>query len=322
LRLLAKKALWHDRKCCLAQRNSIWWSLETEKRVQNCVDFFASINQSRVIENLPPIDSSGFVSKLASSVPRNSVFPIAGGCSAEARALDIKATSSQSSDASSPCQTDDNPLPRFMLHPHSSFRSAWDILALFLLLYCIFSIPFQMSFSSEIPALYVPPGTDEDLDASSAVDVGWLDYVDLAIDAIFMMDVLLNFRTAFLRPHSTRSSILETRGRVIAVRYLKTSFLPDVVSSLPYQWITPLVSEVAGFSKFPRLFKLVRLLRLIKFLRLTRMSRTAANFKASVGMSQAVYRGATFLLIFSLTLHVIACFLYFVGTLYYRDPGG
>ena len=122
-----------------------------------------------------------------------------------------------------------------MMHPHSSFRSAWDILTLFLLLYCIFSIPFQMSFSSEIPAIYVAPGNDEDLDTSSAVaEVGVLDYLDLTIDAIFMMDVLLNFRTAFLRPHSTRSSILETRARVIAVRYIKTSFLPDVVSSLPY----------------------------------------------------------------------------------------
>ena len=235
LRLLAKKALWHYRKCCLAQRNSIWWSLETEKRVQNCLDFFESINKSRAVEELPPIDASGFVAKLAGSVPRNAVFPIAAGCSAETRALGIKVTSSQSGDASGPCRTDDIPLPRFMMHPHSSFRSAWDILTLFLLLYCIFSIPFQMSFSSEIPAIYVAPGNDEDLDTSSAVaEVGALDYLDLTIDAIFMMDVLLNFRTAFLRPHSTRSSILETRARVIAVRYMKTSFLPDVVSSLPY----------------------------------------------------------------------------------------
>jgi hypothetical protein len=96
----------------------------------------------------------------------------------------------------------------------------------------------------------------------------------------------------------------------------------DVLSSLPYQWISPLINEVAGFSKVPRLFKLVRLLRLIKLIRLTRVARTAENFKAFIGMSRAVSRAASFLLIFSLIVHIIACVLYFCGTLNFRDPDG
>ena len=95
-----------------------------------------------------------------------------------------------------------------------------------------------------------------------------------------------------------------------------------MLSSLPYQWISPLINEVAGFSKVPRLFKLVRLLRLIKLFRLTRVARTAANFKAHIGMSRAFSRAASFLLIFSLIVHIIACVLYFCGTLNFRDPNG
>ena len=46
---------------------------------------------------------------------------------------------------------------------------------------------------------------------------------------------LLILVAAFMRPHATLSSVLEIRGKVIATRYLKTNFLPDLVSSLPYQ---------------------------------------------------------------------------------------
>lgn len=139
-------------------------------------------------------------------------------------------------------------LPPLMIHPHSSFRSAWDILTLFLLLYCVFSIPYQMSFSSDVPKYYVVPGTEDDSESAvSGVDI--VDYIDLIVDAVFMVDVVINLRTAFLRPHATRSLVLETRGPVVAMRYLKTSFVPDVVSSLPYQWIAPIINEVAGFSK-------------------------------------------------------------------------
>jgi hypothetical protein len=218
-------------------------------------------------------------------------------------------------------------MPPLMIHPHSSFRSAWDIFTLFLLLYCVFSIPFQMSFSSDVPKYYIVPGTEDDSESVSAgVDV--VDYIDLFVDAAFMVDVAINLRTAFLRPHATRSLVLETRGHVVAMRYFKTSFVPDVVSSLPYQWITPIINEIAGFSKgtislhstrfrfyshlfaVPRLFKLIRLLRLIKFMRLNRVTRTASNFKSSVGMSHAVFRGISFIVVFFLTVHIIACCLY------------
>ena len=184
-----------------------------------------------------------------------------------------------------------------------------------------------MSFSSDVPKYYIVPGTEDDLESvAEGVDV--VDYIDLFVDAAFMVDVVINLRTAFLRPHATRSLVLETRGHVVAMRYFKTSFVPDVVSSLPYQWIAPIINEVAGFSKgtisphstrfrfyfhwfaVPRLFKLIRLLRLIKFMRLNRVTRTASNFKSSVGMSHAVFRGISFVVVFFLTVHIIACCLY------------
>lgn len=330
-RLSAKRALWTQRKDALAQRSSFWWSIESHQRVQRIRGIFEDLNRSRKeYEHLPPLEYESFLARLFASIPIQEVFPQpqSSRSLAEEAPLDI---------SNSPADASRSP-HFFLILPNSSFRICWDIITLFLLLYCAFSVPAQMSFSSDIPAHFIPPGQEESLDSSVVSQTSVADYVDLAVDVVFMLDVLFNFRTAFFREHKTRSMVLETRSRVIALRYVKTSFLPDVMSSLPYQWISPIINEVAGFSKVPRLFKLMRLLRLIKLVRLTRISRTATNFKAYVGMTRAVSRAVSFvsvhfvfaiifcntrqILIFSWVIHIIACVLYFCGTLNFRDPNG
>lgn len=285
-RLSAKKALWTQRKDALALRSSFWWSIESHQRVQRCRQIFQDLNRCRAeFERLPPLEYEPFLTRLFAAIPMQEIFP-------QPQVMTLNDDGPQ--DISSGATDALHPSHAFIILPNSSFRVGWDILTLFLLLYCAFSVPTQMSFSSDIPALFIPPGQDESLDTSADNQSNWADYLDLCIDAVFMIDVLLNFRTAFFREHKTRSMVLETRGRVIALRYLKTSFLPDVFSSLPYQWISPVINEVAGFSKVPRLFKLMRLLRLIKLVRLTRITRTASNFKAYIGMTRAVSRAASF----------------------------
>ena len=54
---------------------------------------------------------------------------------------------------------------------------------------------------------------------------------DLLIDAIFFVDIVLNFRTTY----TTESGKLVVNPKRIAVTYLKTWFVVDCISFLPLE---------------------------------------------------------------------------------------
>lgn len=74
-RLLAKKALWKHRKVALAQRNSIWWCVETHCRVENTRSFFENINAAQSAEGIPAINPEARLRKLVAAVPSHAIFP-------------------------------------------------------------------------------------------------------------------------------------------------------------------------------------------------------------------------------------------------------
>ena len=57
-----------------------------------------------------------------------------------------------------------------------------------------------------------------------------LDCVDIAIDALFAVDILLNFLTARVGPQGT----LVSTPHGIAALYLRSWFLPDFSSTVPF----------------------------------------------------------------------------------------
>ncbi len=73
--------------------------------------------------------------------------------------------------------------------------------------------------------------------------LNWLDIIwSTTLDFFFLLDILLNLRTAFYTFENTDTAgiaserkvlNLETRGSVIAKRYLTSWFVPDILGSLP-----------------------------------------------------------------------------------------
>jgi hypothetical protein len=59
-------------------------------------------------------------------------------------------------------------------------------------------------------------------------------WVDFFIDTFFIVDVMLNFRTAYMLP----TGFLETRPRQIARHYMKGWLLIDCTASLPLTYLT------------------------------------------------------------------------------------
>lgn len=70
-------------------------------------------------------------------------------------------------------------------------------------------------------------------------------YVDWIIDIIFIMDLFINFITAYEK----RDGLQETRIKKIAKNYLRGWFIIDFLACIPVQLIEPLLvsgSDSAG----------------------------------------------------------------------------
>lgn len=89
-----------------------------------------------------------------------------------------------------------------------------------------------------------------------------VNFVDSMVDFIFLIDIVIKFRTTFL---DSKQSIEVTDPHIIGARYLKGTFFIDFVSSVPF----------ASFSNGTGLATdLLDALGLLKLLRLGRLYTT------------------------------------------------
>lgn len=98
-----------------------------------------------------------------------------------------------------------------VLLPEGRFKKIWNIVVLLLLMYTAIYVPFQTSFI--------------DTDSSFMSDI------ELVIDALFISDVLINFISAY---ENESTGFLEIHVVKIAVNYLKSWFLLDILCSIPF----------------------------------------------------------------------------------------
>lgn len=142
--------------------------------------------------------------------------------------------------------------------PHRTFRIGWDVVQMIILLYVALIYPVRAAMA------YEP-------------SVGSIAMVlDVCIDFWFILDILVNFRTAY-RNEEDETIVVDLKK--IARRYIcgfrsgGGYFIIDLISSLPIQYFAMLVAndEDEDTGKNIRLFKVLRLLRLARLLRLLRL---------------------------------------------------
>lgn len=109
-----------------------------------------------------------------------------------------------------------------------------------MLVYVCFTVPLRMSF-------------DVDIELWT-----WTFWLELVVDAFFISDVMMNFRTSFYDANGFR----ENRPRRIASKYIHGWFLIDFVSCLPYGYIQYFVPQSTADSKSE--LKAVKVARLMK----------------------------------------------------------
>ena len=163
---------------------------------------------------------------------------------------------------------------RKILLPYSPFILCWHVWVVLLVLYNSLLIPLTIGFIER-----------DDYQTMYGL-VAW----DTAVDIFFLLDIIVNFRTAY--PLSEGG--FEIEPVLVAKRYLRTWFSLDLVATLPIEWIYPQINISAA--------KIVRLLRL------GRLSKNVKVLQRS-SMFRFIYLG----LVFSLFTHLVACLWWRIG---------
>ena len=146
-----------------------------------------------------------------------------------------------------------------LIIPDSPLLNIWQLYILGpIVIYIVVYMPIELMFGEALPK-------------SDAVT-----YFDFALDGLFWLDIIINFRTAY-KNEEDETIVVDLKK--IAHRYVCGFrsgggwFFVDLISSLPIQYIALISGNDEGKESGSqiRLFKVLRLLRLARLLRLLRI---------------------------------------------------
>ncbi|CAF1279661.1 unnamed protein product [Rotaria sordida] len=187
-----------------------------------------------------------------------------------------------------------------IIHPCSNFRFYWDLIMLTLLITNVIVLPVAIAFFSD--------------EINSA---RWISF-NVISDAFFLFDILVNFRTGVLRNDFIDEIILEPR--LIAINYLKTWFILDLLSSLPVDYFFLLFDagdNIGGYSiartgRAIKVLRLVKLLSLLRLLRLSRLVRYIHQWEEFLSIASMVMRILNLLALIILLAHWNGCLQFMI----------
>ena len=179
------------------------------------------------------------------------------------------------------------------IHPESKFRSIWDVIILLLTFHSAIVIPLEMGF---------PEYAGE--------NGGTLVLVTYVIDALFVIDVILNFNTMVIL---SNGDLIRDKG-TIAKRYLQKWFWFDLMAIFPAELLLGGEdgNQLQVWRRFAKLPRLLRIARIVKFIE-------NSNFLQSYVRLTRILR-LTFLVLIS--VHWTGCLFYFVCVLRKSGFGG
>lgn len=141
----------------------------------------------------------------------------------------------------------------------SKFRKCWSFIIFILIVYSITVSPVKIAFNEETTTI---------------------NYIDLTVDCLFILDVILNFFT----PYKDEDNNLIGNHRMIVVDYLQSWFFFDLISCFPTDLLTYTFEKndtsTLALKKILRLSRLYRLGRWLKVLRFIKLAKDADNFSS------------------------------------------
>jgi hypothetical protein len=138
-------------------------------------------------------------------------------------------------------------------------------------------------------------------------------WIERWIDLSFICDITLSFCTAY----ETNAGLLERRPRKIAHHYLTTWFVPDVLSTFPWDVIS-LASQKTGeptLLQLPRYLRLLRVFKVLKLMRVLRLKQSFTRLEVFLRLKYGHMRMFWLAIAVILIAHWFGCIFYFFGAI-------
>ncbi|NWI48814.1 KCNH6 protein, partial [Calyptomena viridis] len=179
---------------------------------------------------------------------------------------------------------------RWTILHYSPFKAVWDWLILLLVIYTAVFTPYSAAF-----LLNEEQVEEKRWDCSYTCDP--LNIIDLIVDIMFIVDIIINFRTTYV---NINDEVVSHPGK-IAIHYFKGWFLIDMVAAIPFD----LLIFRTGSDETTTLIGLLKTARLLRLVRVARKLDRYSEYGAAV----------LFLLMctFALIAHWLACIWYAIG---------
>ncbi|VDL65016.1 unnamed protein product [Nippostrongylus brasiliensis] len=179
---------------------------------------------------------------------------------------------------------------RFTIFPFSPFKAVWDWIILLLVIYTAVFTPYVAAF-----LLRELQDTSRKARFSEPLEI-----VDLIVDIMFIVDIIINFRTTYVNEND-EVSVVSHPGK-IAIHYFKGWFVIDMIAAVPFDLL--LVNTNSDETT-----TLIGLLKTARLLRLVRVARKLDRY-SEYGAAVLLLLMATFALI----AHWLACIWYAIGS--------
>ncbi|XP_060774717.1 potassium voltage-gated channel subfamily H member 7 [Neoarius graeffei] len=180
-------------------------------------------------------------------------------------------------------------IDKFTILHYSPFKAVWDWLILLLVIYTAIFTPYSAAFLLNDP--------EEKKRRVCGYSCNPLNVVDLIVDIMFIVDILINFRTTYVNANDE----VVSHPAKIAVHYFKGWFLIDIVAAIPFD----LLIFGSGSEETTTLIGLLKTARLLRLVRVARKLDRYSEYGAAVLM--------LLMCIFALIAHWLACIWYAIG---------
>ncbi|XP_053309347.1 potassium voltage-gated channel subfamily H member 6 [Spea bombifrons] len=178
---------------------------------------------------------------------------------------------------------------RWTILHYSPFKAVWDWLILLLVIYTAIFTPYSAAFLLN--------DQEEERNWACGYSCNPLNIVDLIVDIMFIVDIIINFRTTYVNMNDE----VVSHPAKIAIHYFKGWFLIDIVAAIPFD----LLVYRTGSDETTTLIGLLKTARLLRLVRVARKLDRYSEYGAAV----------LFLLMctFALIAHWLACIWYAIG---------
>ncbi|XP_063720665.1 potassium/sodium hyperpolarization-activated cyclic nucleotide-gated channel 1-like [Symsagittifera roscoffensis] len=144
-------------------------------------------------------------------------------------------------------------------------------------------------------------------------------------DSIFILDILLNFRTGIPRQHMAVQVVLEPK--VIRASYMRGWFGIDLISSMPMDYIFLIISQgdsggpqILNASRTLKMLRLMKFLSLMRLLRVSRLMRYATQWEDVFNLASAAIRILNLIFMMVLISHWNGCLMFLFPRIYDFPP--